>query len=275
MALSASVTGTTLTTPFQCSTDTDGFESLFSSAVASPIAFAPGETCMDALDGVTFRDRALLLSDVLVIADLHVGRGSTSRVTLPVGDGTEMIERLETLCERADPEVVVVAGDLLHSFETVPRRIESTLTGVREVAQDAGATVVVTPGNHDTMLDSVWSGRTDPEYRIGDTVVCHGHVEPETEAQRYVVGHDHPTISIEGRRRPCFLVGHGVYRGSDLVMLPSFNRLVSGVEVNELSASEFLSPLVRDVDALAPVVRDEDAGETLTFPPLGEFRHRL
>lgn len=230
---------------------------------------------MSALGGMTFRDRALLLDDVLVIADLHVGRGSTSRVTLPVGDGAEMIERLETLCDATAPEEVVIAGDLLHSFETIPRRIETTIAGLREVAQDAGAAIVVTPGNHDTMLDSVWSGRTKSEYRIGDTVVCHGHVEPETEAERYVVGHDHPTISIEGRRRPCFLVGDGVYRDSDLVMLPSFNRLVSGVEVNELSASEFLSPLVRDVDALAPVVRDEDAGETLTFPPLGEFRHRL
>ena len=230
---------------------------------------------MRALDGLRFHDRALLLENVLVIADLHVGRGSTSPVTLPVGDGSEMIERLERLCDATAPEVVVIAGDLLHSFETTPRGIATTIAGLREVVQAAGAELIVTPGNHDTMLDSVWSGRTESAYRVGDTVVCHGHVDPEVDAQRYVIGHDHPTISIEGRRRPCFLVGDGVYRGSDVVMLPSFNRLVSGVEVNELTAADFLSPLVRDVDAFAPVVRDEDAGETLTFPPLGEFRHRL
>ena len=42
---------------------------------------------MEALADVTFRDRALLFDDVLVLADLHVGRGVASNVELPVGDG--------------------------------------------------------------------------------------------------------------------------------------------------------------------------------------------
>lgn len=234
---------------------------------------------MDALSGVTVRERALYLDGTLVVADLHVGRGAASNVELPVGDGTDAVERLESLCAEFDPETVVIAGDLLHSFETVPRRVDATLAGVRSVARDAGAEVTVTPGNHDTMLDAVWNGPTTPEFTVENggerTVVCHGHVEPETDADRYVVGHDHPTISIEGRRLPCVLAGDGVYEGADLLVVPPFNRLVRGVEVNDMRGSDFLSPLVRDANALAPVVRDTEAGETLTFPPLGEFRHRL
>jgi hypothetical protein len=128
------------------------------------------------------------------------------------------------------------------------------------------------------MLDAVWDGPTPTAFRVGDTVVCHGHEPPATdpaEVERFVVGHDHPTITIEGQRRPCYLAGDGVYEGADLVMAPSFNRLVSGVEVNGMRAGDFQSPLVTDADALAPVVRDEAGDETLTFPPLGEFRHRL
>lgn len=230
---------------------------------------------MRALADTTLRDRAMLVEDTLVLADLHVGRGVTSSVDLPVDDGGDMVDRFETVLEELDPSEVVVAGDLLHSFETVPRLVEETVGGLRAVAESAGVPIVVTPGNHDTMLDLVWEGSAPTEYRVGETVICHGHVEPETEADRYVVGHDHPTIDIEGRRRPCFLAGEAQYRGADVVMLPSFNRLVPGVEINEMAGSDFMSPLVSDADAFSPVVRDETADESLVFPPLGEFRHRL
>lgn len=230
---------------------------------------------MAAFDDVRFVDRAVLVGDALVLADLHVGKNEASNIQLPVGAETEMVDRLDRLCRDHDPSVIVVAGDLLHSFETIPRRVETTLDGIRAVASDAGVDVVVTPGNHDAMLDVVWSGATTPEYPIGDTLVCHGHVEPEQAAQRYVIGHDHPTITIEDQRQPCYLVGEGVYRGSDLLVVPSFNRLLAGVSVNEMAASDFMSPLVRDADALAPVVDDGTPGDPLRFPPLGRFRHSL
>jgi hypothetical protein len=224
---------------------------------------------------LAFDDRALVLGETLVIADCHVGRGPSSNVELPMGDGSDMVARVEALLATHDPAELVVAGDLLHSFGMVPRTVERVVADIAGAAREAGARIVVVPGNHDTMLDSVWSGPTEQEYRVGDTVVCHGHDVPESDAARYVVGHDHPTITIEGQRRPCYLVGEGVYRGADVVMLPAFNRLLRGVEVNEMRAADFMSPLVTDADAFAPVVLDEDAGETLSFPPLGEFRHRL
>jgi putative SbcD/Mre11-related phosphoesterase len=223
----------------------------------------------------TLDDRALCVDDTLVIADCHVGRGPASNVELPMGDGSDMLARLDGLLARHDPDEVVVAGDLLHSFRTIPRTVERIVDGLAAAAREAGARMVVTPGNHDTMLDSVWDGPTDREYRLGDTVVCHGHEAPETDADRYIVGHDHPTITIEGQRRPCYFAGEGVYRGADVVMLPPFNQLIRGVEVNDMGAGDFMSPLITDADAFAPVVWDENSRETLSFPPLGDFRHRL
>lgn len=230
---------------------------------------------MDPLSGVTLRDRAAVIDDVLILADLHIGYDATSNVEFPLGGGVDLIERFEALCERFDPREVVIAGDLLHSFQSIPGPVESTLSGLQAAAADVGAAVVVTPGNHDTLLDAIWSGTVDEEYRIGDTVVCHGHVLPAGDAERYVVGHDHPTITIEGRRRPCYLAGENVYDGASVLMLPAFTRLVRGVEINGMSGADFMSPLIRDADAFAPVVWDEDAGEVLEFPELGAFRHRL
>jgi len=223
----------------------------------------------------TYDDRALVLGETLVVADCHVGRGTGGELEFPVGSGTDMVERFRDLLERHDPEEVVVAGDLLHSFQTVPRTVETTVAGLKSAGRETGARIVVTPGNHDTMLSSVWDGATEREYRVGDTLVLHGHEPPESEADRYVVGHDHPTIEIEGQRRPCYLVGERQYRDSEVLMLPSFNRLNAGVRVNTMAAGDFQSPLVTDADRLAPVVWDEGAGETRAFPPLGEFRRML
>ncbi len=71
------------------------------------------------------------------------------------------------------------------------------------------------------------------------------------------------------------LYGPESYRGGDVLMVPAFNRLAPGVTVNGMSARDFQSPLVRDVDALRPVVWDSDSDEALSFPPLGEFRRML
>jgi putative SbcD/Mre11-related phosphoesterase len=230
---------------------------------------------MDALSGVRLRDRAAFFDGMLVVADLHIGRGASSNVELPVGDGADMADRFRELCRQFDPEVAVVAGDLLHSFRSVPGSIHETVDGIERAADEVDAAVVVTPGNHDNLLDAVWSGRIETEFRHSDTVVCHGHVEPEADAERYVVGHDHPTIEIEGKRHPCWLAGDAQYRDAAVLMLPSFNRLVPGVRINEMSTADFMSPLVGDADRLRPAVRDQDGEETLSFPPLGEFRHRL
>ena len=222
-----------------------------------------------------YRDRAAFFPNhgTLVVADIHFGRAATSNVEAPLGERGDVTERLAALCDRFDPDEVVIAGDLLHAFSTVPDGVTESVRALQETVREAGARPVVTPGNHDGLLDEVWDGPVETEYQLGDWVVCHGHELPETDAAGYVVGHDHPTIEVEGRRHPCFLTAKDAYRGADLLMLPAFTRLAPGVAVNRMRASEFGSPLVTDADRLRPVVDDGD--DALEFPPLGEFRRLL
>lgn len=229
----------------------------------------------DATADLSFRDRALRLEDALVLADLHLGKAAASRLELPIGEGAAVVERLERLLADVEPTTVVLAGDVLHSFGTVPATVESALAGLGEAASEAGAEIVALEGNHDAMLETAWDGKIRESYRIGETVVCHGHEVPDESADRYVFGHDHPTIALEGRRRPCYLAGDDGYEGSAVVVLPAFSQTPRGVRVNEMTARDFQSPLVADADTLSPIVWDDDAREALAFPPLGEFRHRL
>ena len=214
-------------------------------------------------------------ADALVLADLHVGRDAASNVELPLGERGDLLDRLGQLLDRFQPETVVFAGDILHAFDTVPLQASRTLTAIVELVEDAAASPVAVIGNHDRLLDDVWDGDTVEEYRLDDerTVVLHGHEPPTADADRYVIGHDHPAIEIEGQRRPCYLVGEGVYEGSDVLVLPAFNRLAPGILLNR--THQLGSPLIDDLDEFRPIVRDVDTGETYRFPPLGEFRQLL
>ncbi|NHN42358.1 metallophosphoesterase [Halorubellus sp. JP-L1] len=228
-------------------------------------------------EDLAFRDRAVYLPslDVLVLSDLHVGRAEASDVAFPVGERDHLHGRLAALLDAFDPETVVFAGDVLHSYGHVPVVARDTLSDLVALVDDAGADLVATPGNHDPQLADVLDAPTPAAYADGDLVVCHGHEEPDAEGGLYVVGHDHPTIDIEGQRRPAYLYGTRSFRNGDVLVLPSFTELAAGVEVNRMRTRDFASPLVTDANALRPVVYDADVDEALWFPPLGDLQAYL
>lgn len=226
--------------------------------------------------GVEFADRAAYLpsADALVLADLHIGRDATSNVSFPLGEGLDLTARFSALLERFSPTEIILAGDVLHAFDRLPEEVHDTFADLEALAGDAEATLVVVRGNHDTRVGELTDAHA--EYRLADdTLVCHGHEEPDGSASRYVIGHDHPAIEIEGKRRPCYLHGPSAYRNSELLVLPAFTRLASGMVVNDLRGNDFQSPLVTSTDPLCPIVRDEETDETYRFPPLAEFRKLL
>lgn len=219
-----------------------------------------------------YRDRALYLPDerTLVLADVHLGRDRASAVSLPLGERTDILDRLDMLLDRFDPQEVVVAGDLLHSFDRLSYGVERALQEFESQIEKRGARLVVTRGNHDTLLDSALDGAVS-EHSVGDLLVCHGHERPN-RAGSYIIGHVHPAITIEGQKRPCYLRGPADGGGSVLV-LPAFTRLAAGVDIARSGALR--SPLLGHSSEYRPIVWDETNDETLEFPPLGEFRALL
>jgi len=230
------------------------------------------------VDDLAFRDRAVYLetAETLVVADLHLGREAVSNVTVPLDERGDLLDRLARLRADFDPSTVVFAGDLLHSFSTVPDGVGETVADLYDRCIDAGVDVVAVAGNHDRLLEDVWPASVESAVKLDDgTVVCHGHEEPDRRGERYLIGHDHPAITIEGRKHPCLCVDPDGYRESEVIVLPAFTRLAGGVELNRLRGDAFQSPLVPSVDGLQPIIWDGDGETMLEFPPLGEFRRLL
>lgn len=227
------------------------------------------------MHGIEFVERAVYLpaADALVLTDLHVGRDASSSMTLPVGEREDLRDRLGAHIQRFRPDTVVFAGDVLHEFRGVSGATGRNLRELAELCESAGAEPVLLAGNHDPLLPSVWTGDVHDSVTLADdTVVCHGHQEPAAAGSRYMIGHEHPVIEIEGTRYPCFLRGDGAYRDADLLVLPSFTRLAPGVPVTRLVDEGFRSPLVTDGASLRPIVVDD---EPLEFPPIRELTSTL
>lgn len=226
----------------------------------------------------TVVDRAVYLPDAeaVVCADLHLGRAAASSVDVPLGEGRDVVGRLLALVDRFDPAEVVIAGDVLHAFGHVPREARTALGELDRGIEGRDAAVVLLSGNHDAQLTALVDEAPRESHELPDgTVVCHGHEPPPRRGSRYVVGHDHPAIVIEGRRRPCALYADGAYEGGDVLVLPAFNPGIPGTVVNGWAAGDALSPLLPDCTRFQPIVWDGEAGESLVFPPLGALRPYL
>lgn len=228
-------------------------------------------------------DRAAYLprADALVCADLHLGRDAASNVELPLGEAGRIPERVTALLDRFEPAELVLAGDTLHAFDEVPEQVAEALEAVETAAAEADTRPTFVGGNHDALLPSVVDRDVHPYRQLEDgTVVLHGD-EPLPEepsvatAERFVIGHEHPAIVVEGQRHPCYLEGPAAGRDASVLVLPAFNRLTRGTVVNGARCDDLGAPAVGAVERYRPAVLDETVGEVLWFPPIEQFREHL
>jgi len=187
-------------------------------------------------------EKAVIIEDTAVIADLHLGLenvlGDVPRIQI-----AEIVDSVRELVERYEVERLVVAGDLKHEFSrNLPyewRDVEEFIRATRDVE------LVVVRGNHDNYLATIltkYGIELVDRYDIHGWTIVHGH--KPCDADRIVMGHEHPAIKIrfDGTvyRYPCFLRVRG-----RVIVLPAFSPLVPGTDV--LSRDRFISPILANV----------------------------
>jgi metallophosphoesterase superfamily enzyme len=228
-------------------------------------------------------------TSTLVVADLHVGRAEASNVGLLLDEREDLRRRLAAALATTDPETVIFAGDLLHRFGAPTPRAVAAVRDLAGLVRATGARPVAVAGNHDGGLTGAWPGPVHDAYRLTDgTVVCHGHAVPEMDGERYVCGHVHPALTVEGRKHDCFLRTDAGYHDRPVLVVPAFSTFAAGVRIETRAAVD--SPLVPELESIRPgVVQGEavaaegrrtepgegDPPETLWFPPLADLRPYL
>lgn len=168
----------------------------------------------------------LAQADTLVVADLHLEKGSSFARRgqfLPPYDTRETLSALAEVIERFAPATVVALGDSFHDIGG-PDRLDPADQATLARLRDGRRWVWVT-GNHDRILPDHIGGEVCPEIAVSGLALRH---EP-TGAASEVAGHLHPVgkVVMRGRgvRRRCFITD-----GQRLVM-PAFGAYTGGLNV--------------------------------------------
>ncbi|MFW6127904.1 MAG: metallophosphoesterase [Halobacteriota archaeon] len=195
-------------------------------------------------DLILTREKAIIIDDTAVIADLHLGIESMMEdygVTFPRVQIREVINNMSSIVENYGINRLIVAGDLKHEFgRNKPYEWEDVELFLQKFSD---LEIEVVRGNHDNFLMTILSkyGVEMKEFiQISDWTVTHGH--KNTRAEKIIMGHEHPTIRVRESgaiyRYPCFL--HVSEKNA--FVLPAFSPVAQGSDV--LSAEKFLSPIL-------------------------------
>jgi uncharacterized protein len=176
-----------------------------------------------------FADRALFwpAQGVLMIADLHLGKGEALRrggIAVPSGGTRDDLRRLQSLVDTTGARELCVLGDFLHGPAGGGAWQEEWQTWR---ARNAATSISVVTGNHDRLL----------RRRAGDwclQLLAEGEPRgpfelrhmPHRASTHVIAGHVHPRIRYPGLpgRWPAFLLQPG------LTILPAFSRFTGGVD---------------------------------------------
>lgn len=203
-------------------------------------------------------EKALILEDYLVVADLHLGleRELAMKGARVPSQLQRMEERIHKLLTETGKEAVIILGDLKHNIPAVSWQEQKEIPKFID-RLSSRAKLVLVKGNHDGGIEKlVPELRVVMELRIGETLLIHGHAKPkETGYKTLLMAHNHPCIEFRGELggrltesawiRARF---RGEYRGEtgpEVMIMPAFNDLIYGMAFNSQSGRRLLGPILR------------------------------
>ena len=183
-------------------------------------------------------ERAMYLPDrdILLVADLHLGKAETYRslgVPMPEGIAEESLDRLERAARRTSPAEIVVLGDLVHCEEGMEDPVIELFEHWRRRVPN---TISLIGGNHDAgvSIPRSWRIELDGEARrLGPFLLRHEprpfDQEVDDDDPFVIAGHLHPVLSIgTGARR---VLAHAFVVDPRQAILPAFTPFARGARV--------------------------------------------
>lgn len=216
----------------------------------------------------------------IIVSDIHFGFEAEFRekgIKIP-SQTWKITELLIKLIEEQNPGKIIILGDLKHKipcsstieWEEMPEAIEKI--------KQTGTEVILVPGNHDGNIKKILGNAIKYTSSSGLLIegekrffLYHGHRWPSMDIVKsdvILMGHLHPMINlrtdvgsitkkpvwmlIEGEREKLVKVFKEKYnvrlkaRGRiNLIILPAFNPLLTGVSINNIRTEDRLWPLIK------------------------------
>ncbi len=177
----------------------------------------------------------------LVIADLHIGlEQELQHKGIRLKSLTkEMLDETLLLLKETGAKDLVLLGDVKHHIASTSRQEEREIPlFISEVSKLADVTVVL--GNHDGGISHLLGDAKAYDARgflFGDTLLFHGNAKPRmgdiSDCKEMVASHWHPMFLFDkGVKEKAFFECRAF--GKPLLIIPSFNRLLPGVPLQNV-----------------------------------------
>lgn len=164
----------------------------------------------------------------LVVADLHLGKGSAFAVNgihLPPYDARSTLQDLAEIVAENDPARVICLGDSFDDPGAAKRLHEEDAALLRGIVRSREWIWIA--GNHDPLPSEPFGDASIPELRLGPLTFRHAAVCESEPGE--ISGHFHPKAScrIRGGRMTgrCFVVD------GRRIILPAFGAYAGGLDV--------------------------------------------
>ena len=149
-----------------------------------------------------FKDGPALIIEgeqrLLIVADLHFGiEADLAAHGLHFRSrSAERVERLLKIIDTADPDMLILLGDVKHSIPSLTRQEFNELPGILEAIRSR-IPMKVFPGNHDIGIER-YLNSSEIQQKDGAVIdgvgYLHGHTYPSPllTGHLMVIGHHHP-----------------------------------------------------------------------------------
>jgi len=217
-------------------------------------------------------------SGTLIIADLHVGYEASLEdegFAMPRIQTDEMITRFMMAVDRFDPTIVMVNGDLKHSFDRNLRAEWKEVDRILDVLEGTAKPVIIR-GNHDNFLATMLARRDiqlKKELIIEDMKISHGHETDSPWDGVMILAHEHPALRLREAtgaavKIPCFLHDPIEHR----LILPAFSPMAIGSDIIRKPDDKRMIPLLRRTGTDKYIAYGIATGELLNYKTIGELR---
>jgi len=194
---------------------------------------------------------ALLVDDILVVADLHNGiEYELHKKGVEVPSQTQAkFESLKEIVEQTKPKRLIILGDLKHNIPITSRQEYHEVPEFLEGMQSYVDEIIITKGNHDGAIEKLVPPGVSvvSEFIEKKTGFFHGHTSPSDEilsTKSIVKAHTHPSILLKDIRpyiQPAWVEVPLKERKCRVTVVPAFDDNIRGIALN---ISEPLGPLL-------------------------------
>ena len=238
-----------------------------------------------------FLHDCILLKDILVIGDLHIGYDERFGRSIGQVQLENILEKLEGIFKQIKDlgvrvKRVVLLGDVKHVFSGITdiewRETLSLLDYIK--VKSRGAKIIIIKGNHDNILEPIVKKRNinlrDYYFvSIEGKKYCFLHgdkmFEQCLDADWLLFGHWHPSITLSDNykreRFKCFLKGK--WKRKNVIIFPSFSDIKYGSDLNNLKDEndKFSFIKYKDIIKFEVIIYNNDEKREYNFGKLGKL----